>query len=150
MVVFYRTQNEVQSFQEFQEENNKKYARMIREHESEVDGLRGEADVLKEQLKAVEKASQENMTGHNSEIAEIKRSIVNVKNDFEQFMVASQAHMLNVQENMNQEVGKIRGDVNAVREDHLRIKHSLDSIEYNIKNIKNCGLFARLFGLCWL
>ena len=148
MAVFCRTQNEVQSFQEFQEENNQKYARLIREHESEVDGLRGEADALREQLKNVEKASQENLTGHNSEIAEIKKSIVNVKNDFEKFMVESQAHILNVQENMNQKVGEIREDVDVVRNDHRRIKLSLDSIEYNIKNIKNCGLFARLFGLC--
>ena len=113
---------------------------MIREHESEVDGLRSEADVLKEQLKAVEKASQDNMTGHNSEIAEIKRSIVNVKNDFLMTIYGrkSSTHA--------ECAGKYesRSEQNSWR----RIRHSLDSIEYNIKNIKNCGLFARLFGLC--
>ncbi|XP_072035218.1 uncharacterized protein [Amphiura filiformis] len=162
LVMLYNVQDDIEEFASFVKAKDQEFLKIMDHQYNHVDEIYEAQQNIKDHLEAVEKKSTDDLASHDGALAEIKTSIVEVKNEFEDFMIKSQMHMMELQKESqktqekmmamqhesNREMGKIRDDVNGVRSEYQRMKRSLDSIDYNIHKMKECGFFARLFGYC--
>ena len=142
--VNFSIQDNVQTFEEFVAEKNKAYDETMSAQSDNFDKLR-------DNVEAMDKSCASLVEQHNGELETIRHSIVEVKDDFQRFMVGSQMHMLELQEKSNVKMEQMQDnmakEMGNTKEKLDRMKASIDSIEYII-NDKLCGRMGRFFAFC--
>ncbi len=118
----------------------------LKKVQAEIDGFRSKlSDVLND---------------HNHSVANINTTIVTVKNEFENFVAASQVHIMGMtqeikslqdkqitmQEEHQKELGEVREDVSDLLKENKDMQQSLNSIINSLEKMKSCGWYGLIGG----